>query len=93
MVEEFVARFDVFRQTGGSLVVAFVLFACLVHDVVEGNATHQTSYGVDHRHYRQVVFFEGDDHFVERLVGFNAVGLGLHYMLDFRHRRVGDKRL
>ena len=55
--------------------------------------THQTTYRVDNRHGHKVIFLEVDGHLVEGHVGLHRHGVGLHHILDFGDRGVGDEFL
>lgn len=51
------------------LVIAFGLFTYFVHNVVDSDATYQSSYAVNDGQSDQVIFFDRLSHCLDRIVG------------------------
>ena len=85
-----IGRFHILGDTRCQLVIAFGLFTYFVHNVVDSDATYQSSYAVNDGQSDQVIFFDRLGHCLDRIVGTYRDGVFLHDMLYLRSRGVGN---
>ena len=88
-----IGRLDVLGNTGGQLIVAFRLFAHLVHDVVDGNLSHQPPDAVHHRHGHQVVFLNHLHHLVDGCIDVAGDEVLVHHVLHLGDAGAGNHLL
>ena len=93
LAHQVVVRLDVLRKTRSQLVVALRLLAHLVHDVVDGNLSHEPPDAVHYRQGHEVVFLDDLHHLVDGCVHVYRDGVFLHHVFHLRHRGRRDHLL